>query len=95
MPDLIRHPGIRHPSAGKKVEHIPQLGTWRPVHLGKSAVFATDGREAFVLHIENLGKHTAGGTKLIGLIIPVTTLGALPISVSHDFLPDPGCCPAC
>ena len=70
-------------SVGEEVEHIAECRGVDAVNLRELTACAGHGREAFVLHVEDLGEHPAGGTKLIGVEFAIVTLRAFPVAVLH------------
>ena len=82
------------PSGGllrEEIQHVPQRGGLGAVDLGKSAAIAGHRGEAFVLHIEDLGEHPAGGAELVGFEGGVAAFGALPVFVLHWGGPGANC----
>jgi len=67
----------------EEIQHVPQRGGLGAVDLGKGAAIAGHRGEAFVLHVEDLGEHPAGGAELVGFEGGVAAFRALPVFVLH------------
>ena len=67
----------------EEIQHMSQRGRLGAVDFSKSTAIAGHRGEAFVLHVEDLGEHSAGGPELISIEGRVVALGAIPVFVFH------------
>ena len=62
-------------SVGQEIENVPTGLLTLLEQFGISALFATDGYEPLVLHIENLGKIASGSLEAVAFILGATAFG--------------------
>ena len=74
-------------SGGEEVKDVAKFRRARLVDLRILAARAGDGREFFVLHIEDLGQRATGRLEDIGLELDIIALRALPLFVPNRFSP--------
>jgi NAD(P)-dependent dehydrogenase (short-subunit alcohol dehydrogenase family) len=68
---------------GKEIQNMTQARGLGAINFSEGAAIAGDRGEALVLYIEDLGKHSASGAKLVGVEGGVAAFCALPVIVLH------------
>jgi hypothetical protein len=74
-------------SVREEIEYIPKHAAIRLIYFRVLASRTRDGREAFALHVEYLGKEPASRPELANLIIVVRAFGTCEIEPVHAFPP--------
>ena len=67
----------------EEIQDMAQRRGLGAVDFSKGAAIAGHRGEAFVLHVEDFGEHSAGGSELVGIEGGVAAFGALPVFVLH------------